>query len=284
MPELPEVKTTASELNRRIKGRQIIGVWLDWQKMKDINKTKGRKIKEVSQKGKNIFIHFKDGNTLLVHMKMTGHLLVGKWEIKNKKVIPISPKELKEKINGYVHFILELNNGQMLGFSDLRKFGKVVFGKREKIENLSELKKLGPEANATSFKQFSENIKKRKKTIYQVLMDQTVVSGIGNIYASEILFKAKVHPFKSANKLTEDELKKLHKATKYILDKALKARGTSTADYRDTFGKKGRYGDMRLIYQKEGESCPNKCGGKIIREKKGGRSAFFCNHCQKLET
>lgn len=282
MPELPEVQTTVDDLNRRVKGRKIFSVWLDWQKLKDVKKTKGLEIKEVKRRGKNVLVYFTSDDVLLIHMKMTGHLLIGEWKIKNDKAIPISPEELKEKINDYIHFILTLDNHQMIGFSDLRKFGKVVFGKKEKIENLPELKKLGPEAIDTSFKQFSENISKRNKTIYQVLMDQSVVTGIGNIYASEILFKAKVHPFKSANKLTEKELKELHKAIKLILARALKARGTSTADYRDTAGKKGGYGDMRLIYQKEGEFCRNKCGEKIIRQKKGGRSAFFCPHCQKI--
>jgi len=282
MPELPEVQTTVNDLNRRIKGRKVVDVWLDWQKLKDIKKTKGQKIKEVKRRGKNVLVYFVGDSVLLIHMKMTGHLLIGKWKIEGKKVTPVSPKELEEKINGYIHFILTLDNGQMLGFSDLRKFGKVVFGKKEKIENLPELKKLGPEATLASLKEFVDRVGKRNKTTYQVLMDQSVVTGIGNIYASEILFKAKVYPFKSASKLTDEELRVLHKATRFILNRALKAKGTSTADYRDTSGKKGRYGDLRLIYQKEGESCFNKCGGKVVRRKKGGRSAFFCPECQKL--
>lgn len=292
MPELPEVETTVADLNRRVQGRRIVGVWLDWQKLKDVKQAQGREIKEVKRAGKNILVYFTDGNVLLIHMKMTGHLLIGKWEINKKKAIPAEPPELKEKINSFIHFILILDNDQMIGFSDLRKFGKVVFGPREKIENLKELKKLGPEAivaphvipsrrRRVSFREFAENIKKRKKTVYQTLMDQSVIAGIGNIYANDIMFKAKVYPFKAANKLTDKELAALYGAIKSVLAKALKARGTSTADYRDTAGKKGKYGESRLIYQREGEACPDKCGGKIIRQKKGGRSAFYCPSCQK---
>lgn len=292
MPELPEVETTVADLNRRVGGRRIVGVWLDWQKLKDVKQARGREIKEVRRAGKNILVYFTDGNVLLIHMKMTGHLLIGKWKISGKKITPLAPPELKERINDFVHFILTLDDGRMIGFSDLRKFGKVVFGSREKIENLKELKKLGPEALITprvvssrrqkvSFREFAEDIKKRNKTIYQTLMDQSVIAGIGNIYANDIMFKAKIYPFKPADKLTDEELKALYGAMKFVLAKALKARGTSTADYRDTAGKKGKYGDQRLIYQREGEPCPDKRGGKIIRQKKGGRSAFYCSECQK---
>jgi len=183
-------------------------------------------------------------------------------------------------MNGYIHFILTLNDGRMIGFSDLRKFGKVIFGTVDKIESLPELKKLGPDALKVKFKDFSERISKRNKTIYQVLMDQTVISGIGNIYANDMMWKAKVYPFKSASKLSEQELKSLYKAMKPILTKALKMRGTSTSDYRDTAGKKGGYGNVRLVYQREGEPC-RRCKTKIKRTKKGGRSAHYCSVCQK---
>lgn len=291
MPELPEVETTISDLNKKIRQRRIVDVWYDWKKLKPIEKVKGRKIKEIKRRGKNVLVYFNDGNVLLIHMKMTGHLLIGKWEV-GKTVKPVSPPALKERVNDFIHFILTLDNGKMVGFSDLRKFGKVVFGSKDYIENLPELKKLGPEAIITPFvipsqkrgislTEFKERISKKSKTIYQVLMDQEVVTGIGNIYASEILFKANVYPFKVANKLTAIELTALYKAVGFVLKKALKARGTSSADYRDTAGKKGGYGPLRLIYQKEGEQCPLNCKGKIIRQKKGGRSAFFCPSCQK---
>lgn len=284
MPELPEVETTVKELNEELKGRKITNYWYDWPKLNPVSKVKGKVIQELRRRGKNILMYFKDKTTLLIHLKMTGHLLVGKWRIKGKTVEPLSPEELKEKVNDYIHFILTLDNGKMLGFSDLRKFGKVVFGRREEIDNLVELKKLGPDALLISLDDFKRRVRTKKKTIYQVLMDQTVLAGIGNIYANDILFKAKVHPFKEADKLSDKELSDIHKAIKFILTKAIKARGTSIADYRDIKGRKGGYGKMRLVYQREGEKCPRKCGGSIKRQKKGGRSAFFCSHCQKLRS
>ena len=111
-------------------------------------------------------------------------------------------------------------------------------------------------------------------------MDQEVISGIGNIYSDEILWKAKIHPFKSASKLKDEELKTIYDATKKILEKAVKMRGTSISDFRDPEGKKGKYAEIRSVYQKEGELCP-RCGSKIKRVKMGSRSAHFCPKCQK---
>ncbi len=280
MPELPEVQTTIDGLNKKVRRRRIIGSWYDWPKFNQVDKAKGHTIKKIERIGKNILFYFTDPHILLVHMKMTGHLLVGEWEIKKKKVIPIKPKEMKERINGFIHFVLVLDNGKMIAFSDLRKFGKVVFGTKDEIENLPELKKLGPDALVISFKDFSNNVLKKKKTIYQTLLDQEVVAGIGNIYVSEILWKAKIHPLTPANELNKDQLKLMHKATKQILAKAVKFRGTSVDDYRDASGKRGGYANYRLAYGKEGEKCGRCKVSKMKRAKKGGRSFHYCPKCQ----
>ena len=172
----------------------------------------------------------------------------------------------------------------MLALSDLRKFAKVILGETEEMENLPELARLGPDAMDANFKfsDFSQIILSESRKIKQVLMDQEVVAGIGNIYSDDILWKAKIHPLKSANKLSKKDLKEIWKAMKSILKKALKLRGTSTSDFRDTVGKKGRYGDVRLVYQREGEKC-SRCGAEIKRIKIGGRSAHFCPKCQKIQ-
>ena len=281
MPELPEVQTTVDGLNKKIRRRRIVSTWQDWPKFSQIKKTEGHTIKKIERIGKNILFYFTDPHILLVHMKMTGHLLVGEWELKKKKVIPIKPKEMKERINGFIHFVLVLDNGKMIAFSDMRKFGKVVFGTRDEIENLPELKKLGPDALKISLKDFSKNILKKKKTIYQTLLDQEVVAGIGNIYVSEILWSAKVHPLISANQLDKKQLRDLFRVTKQILAKAVKFRGTSVDDYRDASGKKGGYANHRLAYGREGEGC-KRCKTKMKRAKKGGRSFHYCSQCQKV--
>lgn len=300
MPELPEVQTVVNDLNRKIIGRKIVGVWFDWPKMlkdpldQQKNKIahkhikifekaiKGKKILQVKRRAKNILIYLSGGLMLLIHQKMTGHFLVGKWQINGKRIIPLEPKEaVVDPYNSYIHLIFYLDNGKMLALSDLRKFAKVIFGEVGQIENLSELKRLGPEPLDQKFKfqEFKEIIKKERRKIKQVLMDQKVISGIGNIYSDDILWQAKVHPFKPANKLSEKDLKRIWIAMKNILKKALKLRGTSVSDFRDTSGKKGGYGEARLVYQREGEKC-SRCGTIIKRVKIGGRSAHYCPKCQ----
>ncbi|MBI3046185.1 MAG: bifunctional DNA-formamidopyrimidine glycosylase/DNA-(apurinic or apyrimidinic site) lyase [Candidatus Harrisonbacteria bacterium] len=302
MPELPEVQTIVNDLNKKVAGRRITGVWFDWPKMlkdpldQQRNKIshkhaavfekaiKGKKILSVRRRAKNLLFYLSNNLMMLIHLKMTGHLLVGKWKVESKKIIPLEPKEVVEDpYNQYIHLIFYLDNRKMLGFSDLRKFGKIILGTKEQIENLPELKNLGPEPLDKSFKfiKFVKLIKLEKRKIKQVLMDQEVIAGIGNIYSDDILWKAKIHPLKPANKLSEKELKGIWIAIHKVLEKALKLRGTSTSDYRDTAGKEGGYTDYRLVYQREGEPC-QRCKTKIRRVKIGERSAHFCPKCQKL--
>ena len=315
MPELPEVQTVVNDLNRKVVGRKIVGVWFDWPKMikdpLDQSKTKiahkhvaefekaviGKKILKARRRAKNILIYLSGGLLLLIHQKMTGHMLVGKWEIKQQntnnkrqgtrdkeRVIPLEPRAaITDPYNKYIHLIFYLDNGKMLALSDLRKFAKAILGSMDQIENLEELKNLGPDAldpNLTPIK-FAKLIKSEKRKIKQVLMDQEVIAGIGNIYSDDILWAAKVHPFRAANKISEKELRAIYAAMKKILARALKLRGTSSSDFRDTAGEKGGYGNELLVYQKEGEPC-SRCGTKIQRKKIGGRSAHFCPRCQKL--
>lgn len=315
MPELPEVQTVVNDLNKKVAGRKITGMWFDWPKMlkdpldQQKNKIahkhvevfqkiiKGQRILGVRRRAKNILMYLgsaeKRGTKtlnnaeyiLLTHLKMTGHYLVGKWDVRGEKVKPIEPKEMiSDPYNSYIHIIFYLDNGQMLALSDLRKFAKALLGTKEQIENLPELLKLGPEANdpKLSLEKFKEALRQAQgKKIKQVLMDQEVIAGIGNIYSDEILWQSRIHPFRPANKLKDKEIKNMYLAMKSILAKALKLRGTSSSDYRDTSGKKGGYDLVRLAYDREGEPC-KRCGAKIDRKKVGGRSAHFCPRCQKL--
>ena len=302
MPELPEVQTVVNDLNKKVIGRKIAGVWFDWPKMlkdpldqrkdkiahkhvKVFEKTvKGKKILKIARRGKNILIYLSGGLMLLIHQKMTGHLLVGKWQVNGKKITPLEPRAvITDPNNAYIHLIFYLDNGKMLALSDLRKFAKVILGETEEVKNLPELAKLGPDAMDPNFNfsDFSRIISSESRKIKQVLMDQEVIAGIGNIYSDDILWKAKIHSLKSANKLSKKDLKEIWKAMKSIFKKALKLRGTSTSDFRDTAGKKGKYGPQRLVYQREGEKC-SRCETKIKRIKIGGRSAHFCPKCQQL--
>ncbi|MDO8574109.1 MAG: bifunctional DNA-formamidopyrimidine glycosylase/DNA-(apurinic or apyrimidinic site) lyase [bacterium] len=296
MPEGPEVQTVVNDLNRKIIGRKIIDTWTDWPKMiktgakvfeKEI---KGAKIKAVRRRSKNILIDLDKDRLLLIHQKMTGHLLIGKWEVKKVSgtkyhVSSMVKGPLQERVNDFIRLILYLDNGDQLALSDLRRFAKVLFGKREFIENLRELKSLGvdPMDPKTKFADFAAAVSKRTRNIKQVLMDQTVVSSIGNIYADDILWFTKIHPLKRASDLSDKELKAIWLTARKILNRATKLRGTSTADFRDTAGKKGNYGNVILAYRRTGLPC-KRCKTPIKRIKIGGRSSHFCPRCQVISS
>lgn len=291
MPELPEVETISKYLDKKITGLTIRDFWIDWKKMikspADLNKFKkeiiGRKILKVYRKGKNILIDLSGNKLLLVHQKMTGHLLIGKWKIEKGKAESLIAGPMQEKVNDYIHAIFYLSNGQELALSDLRKFAKIMAGDKDKIENLPDLKKLGPDPLNTSFKfiKFLKLIKSKRGKIKQVLMDQNIISGIGNIYSDEILWFAKIHPFVRVEELSEKDLKCIYKYTKEVLREGIKLRGTSISDYRDPEGKAGGYDKIRRVYRREGEKCP-RCKTEIKRLKMGGRSAHYCPKCQQM--
>ncbi len=302
MPELPEVQTVVSDLKRKIKGRRIVGLWSDWPKVikdpLDQRKEKlahdhvvsaerflkNERVLYVRRRAKNILIYLTHDKMILVHQKMTGHLLIGKWNVKSGKALPIEPKAVVEDpYNAYIHLIFYLDNGKMLALSDLRKFAKAVVGKRETIENLPELTKLGPEPLEKSFtaNTLKGLLKKERRKIKQVLMDPFVIAGIGNIYSDDILWTAKIHPARPANGLNKRETSALFHAIKIVLQKAVKLRGTSTSDFRDTAGKEGNYTDYRKVYQRTGEPCA-RCKTPIKRIVIAARSAHFCPRCQHL--
>ncbi len=290
MPELPEVETTIRELNKKVLGRTFIDVWTDFPKLikkpknfeefrKELN---GRKIQRVWRRGKNILFDLAGQKTLLIHQKLTGHLLVGEWKKKGKKW-QSPPGPLSEKTNTYIHLLFTFDNGQMLALSDLRKFAKSELWGTKELENSEEMKSLGPEPleNSFTFERFKESLRRRRGKIKQVLMDQTVIAGIGNIYSDEILWQAKIHPLKDVLKLSGEELKEIYQAMKKNLLLAIKLEGESISDYRVPSGEKGLYDKARKVYRREGEPCP-RCSTKIKRIKIGGRSAHYCVICQKL--
>jgi len=243
---------------------------------------KGKKIQKILRRGKNILIDLSGGKTLLIHQKLTGHLLYGKWKMENGKWKSEIPGPLADDpMNRFLHLIFWLDDKGMLALSDLRKFAKAELWDTEELRKNSEFKSLGPEPLEKSFTlgTFKEIFKNRKGKVKQVLMDQTVIAGIGNIYSDEILWQAKIHPFKEVSKLSEEELKKIYRSIQTILKQAIKAKGESISDFRRPSGEKGEFDPLRKVYRKEGEPCP-RCGTEIQRKKIGGRSAHFCPHCQ----
>jgi formamidopyrimidine-DNA glycosylase len=295
MPELPEVETTVRDLKKAqppILGTGFFDLWTDWKKVvkkpKNFEEFKkgllGKKILDIKRRGKNILFFLSQNKVLLIHQKLTGHLLYGKWEIKKgKPESKIKGPISEDPMNRFLHLIFFLNNGWQLAISDLRKFAKVELWDKEELENSKEFKSLGPEPleKDFTFEKFKEALSKKKRgKIKQVLMDQNIIAGIGNIYSDEILWQAKIHPFKDVSKLKDDQLKEIYKAMKEILKKAILAKGESISDYRRISGEKGGFDPLRKVYRREGEKC-FRCGSIIKRIKLAGRSAHFCPACQK---
>ena len=313
VPELPEVQTTVSGLNKKVLKRTFIDVWSDWKKIikkpKDFEQfkeeIKNKKIKKIWRRAKNIIFDLSptnfdvkekrhrqkgrssklvgdksDNYSLLVHQKMTGHLLVGNWKLLNGKWQPTKEGPLKDPYNRFLHLIFFFDDGKMMALSDARKFAKVELQKTEEV--LKDFEKLGPEPldKNFTFAKFKEILKNKKGRIKQILMDQNIIAGIGNIYSSEILWRAKIHPEKNVAKLNEKELKSIYDSIKKVLTLAVKLGGESFSDYRKPDGSKGDFDTERKVYRREGQKC-SRDGAKIKRISLGGRSAFFCPNCQK---
>ena len=289
MPELPEVETIVRDLRKEVLHRTFIDIWTDSKNMikKETfeslkKKIIGKEIIGARRRAKNILIDLSDNYVLLIHQKIAGHLLFGKWKL--EKGHWVSEKEgplLSDPINNYIHVVFVLDNGKQIALSDARKFAKVELWKKDELEASEDFLELGPEPLEVdfTFPDFKKLFEKKKGKIKQVLMDQNFLSGIGNIYASEILFKVKIHPEEEIKNLNDKDLKDIYEAMRDILAKAIELRGDSFSDFRTLYGEKGGAQDMNKVYQKDGKSCP-RCKGVIKRITQGGRGTFFCPQCQ----
>ncbi|MEK7503059.1 MAG: DNA-formamidopyrimidine glycosylase [Patescibacteria group bacterium] len=260
MPELPEVYTMAEGL-RTLIGKKISSVWADKPNiLRVVKKSKGRKITGVERVGKNIILTLDNSFAMLLHPKMTGRFLLNQ----NDK---------------YERIVFRFGGGDFLTFSDKRRFARVDFKMKDAMR--SELSALGPDALSVPFNDFKNIILSKKARIKQTLLNQNSIAGIGNIYGDEILWKAKVHPERLANSLSELEIKKIFQSMGFILKKSIKLRGVSIQDYRDIFGRMGEYQNHRLVYGRGGKKC-KRCGSSIQKIKLAQRSAHFCPKCQVL--
>lgn len=304
MPELPEVQTVVNDLNEKIVGDTIVSFWSEWpaaiknKSLKIFQKEIiGRRILGVRRIGKNIFIDLSGEKTLYLHLKMTGHLL-----IKPARLTPLSRRARRDispeyrgerddffddRVNQYIRHSWTLKDGKnkikQLDFSDVRKFAKIVLDDTAEIAKLKEIIALGVDALDKNFtyKKFQEILsRKAKSQIGIILMDQNLIAGIGNIYRSEILFEAGILPERKVESLNDKEMREVYSHIKKILQKAVKLRGTSDSDYRDTSGAPGGFQKVLKVYRKEKQKC-QKCGTIIIRKTLGQRSVFLCPKCQK---
>lgn len=300
MPELPEVHTTATGLNEVLPGLTITGVWTDYggafhkgkSNIKDTSFFKkfservvGKQIESANRRGKNVLIHLSGSHTILVHMKMTGHLLYGTYKKHGKTWVATDAGPLRDDpFNKWIHFVIELSNGKHVALSDMRKFGKVTLIETAKLHESEDLKTIGPEPHDISLAQFSERLlKKPLGKIKQVLMDQTVIAGIGNIYSDEMLWLAGIHPESHPTAVPKKKIGELYSAMKKVLGKGIDFGGDSMSDYRNIHGHRGEFQNKHNVYQLRGERCRKKgCNGTILRVKIGGRTGHFCPKHQKL--
>lgn len=271
MPELPEVETIKKQLNRIVKGKTIKKVEVRLPKLVKypLNKFKksveGEKIVGFRRRGKLLIMELADKRFLVTHLKLSGQLIYN------------------GQIGKHSHIIYYFSDKNRLVHNDLRQFGYIKAVNKSGLEQLIKAEKYGPEPLSKNFslKLFKELLTKRKKSkIKTLLMDQSFIAGIGNIYASEILFRAGVMPTRLAGTLKLEEIKRIYQAIKYILKLAVKKKGASADSYLDVKGREGDYLEIAKVYQKEGQPC-SVCGTKIKRIKMNGRSSFYCPKCQK---
>lgn len=286
MPELPEVQTVVSELNRKIKGKTIklIEVRNPSSGLPSpsilIAKTKGKKIKEVRRRGKLIDIDLGGDHNILVHLKMTGQLVYvaktgkkmsGGHPIDNIGVLP----------NKFSHVIINFTDGSILYFNDIRKFGWVKYATNIERDIARQRYGLEPFDKEYTLENFTAIIKHcPNRKIKQLLLDQEKISGLGNIYVDESLFASKILPTRLVISLKSEEIKSLYKVIPKILKFAISKGGTTADNYVRTDGSKGEMVNFLKVYGREGKKCV-RCSGVVSKIKLSGRGTHFCKSCQK---
>ncbi|MEY4440947.1 MAG: hypothetical protein RLY49_573 [Candidatus Parcubacteria bacterium] len=301
MPELPEVHTTVTMLHKKIRNKTIKDIWSDYdsscyvgkENIKDISYFKkfkkeiiGNKILKVVRRAKNVLIYLSSGKIILIHMKMTGHLLYGNYSYnKNKniwKADELGP--LQDSLNQFVHFVITFSDNTHLVLSDMRKFATVSLFQSEIILK-EKLSSFGVEPLEKSFdwKTYKSRLSKYpKQKIKTILMNQNLVVGIGNIYSDEILWTSHINPLRLVESITDNEYKLLTKHTKEILAKGINFGGDSMSDYRNPDGLPGEFQLHHNVYRRTNQKCKRKgCNGTIQRTILNGRGAHYCNVCQK---
>jgi formamidopyrimidine-DNA glycosylase len=272
MPELPEVETIVRGLRLTLPGRRVTGVRLGKTDFIDDpavleRDLPGQKILAVRRMGKYLLFDLEPadgsagGASLLVHLGMTGRLVTA------------APEEPEAP---HTHAFFALDDGRELRYVDVRRFGRIALLAKDGAE----LSKLGFEPLEATEGQFADKLRGRRAPIKSVLLDQRVLRGIGNIYADESLWRARIHPLRLAGSLTSNEVRELLRAVKSVLAAAIRMRGSSVSDYVDADGQRGLFQQRHRVYQREGKKC-SRCGTAIERIVIGGRSSHFCPKCQR---
>jgi formamidopyrimidine-DNA glycosylase len=281
LPELPEVETIAQDLRPQLAGRRIESVHLTSDPAirkrlvryptatKFVRSLRGRTIKSVERRGKYLVMPLdKDGERLVVHLGMTGHLRV--WE----------PEETPVK---HTHFRALLDSGLELRYDDPRQFGRLLLGTKEELVAARAFPaKLGPEPirGDLTEAEFERIVKARRRPIKSALLDQSFLAGVGNIYADEACFRAGIRPSRWTHRLTARERRALYSAIQEVLENSIAARGSSIINYVDAFGVRGGNQEKLLVYGRSGEPCVT-CGTPLQGTRLAGRGTVYCRKCQR---
>jgi formamidopyrimidine-DNA glycosylase len=275
MPELPEVETIARTLEPAVRGRVIAGIELLYRPLlrrggrKGLEGMKGRSVLGVRRRGKMLLIACEGGRTLVFHLKMTGQFSFA------------ATGEARDK---HTRLVIRFEDGtNELVFRDVRKFGFLLCLEGDPMAVCGELACLGPEPLEVGLAEFAALIARRKGRIKSLLLDQTVIAGIGNIYADEMLFDARIHPLTPASSLAKQAVERLYDSMKKILTLAIAEKGSTLQDYRDAEGKAGHFQFFHKVYDRKGEPCVV-CGTPVRMKRIGGRSSHFCPKCQRKKT
>ncbi|MCG0277759.1 MAG: DNA-formamidopyrimidine glycosylase [Thermanaeromonas sp.] len=274
MPELPEVETVRRTLEPLLKGRAITEA-----RVLHPSVVRGPEVHEFSsllpekkvialeRRGKYLLWSLSEGYTLIWHLGMTGRLL---WV-----------ERPEGALEPHTHVIITFSNGGQVRFVDVRRFGRCYLGHTEEVLREVGVKDLGVEPLSPEFtvERLAQMTRSTKRRIKEVLMDQHCIAGLGNIYSDEALFQAGLHPLRPASSLSEEEIERLHRAIRGVLEAGISHGGTSFRDYVNGLGQRGNHQDYLAVYGKKGEPCP-RCGKAIETLKVGGRTSYFCSRCQ----
>ena len=273
MPEKPEVMTVCSALEKRIIGKKITSCNVFWNNIiaePSVVEFKkficGEVIHDITSRGKFIVINL-DDYSLLIHLRMEGKFTF---------------RDVGSEIEKHEHVEFILDNKESWRYRDVRKFGKMYLISKDKVNNVPPLSNLGYDFYDKELNKdyLYEKIHNKKLPIKSVLLDQSIICGIGNIYDDEILFLSKISPTRRACDITKSECEEIIKNTKKVLSEAVKLGGTTIRSFTSSEGVHGLFQNKLLVHSREGEECPN-CGCKILKIKVGGRGTYYCSKCQK---
>lgn len=273
MPELPEVETIVRDLKSVLPGAKMKAVKAHVPSMLKVSEVISqsdffdKEVLEVSRRGKFIIIHFEDNLFMTIHLRMTGRIIVMKYE--------------DDQLD-YERVRIDFSDDKSLRFCDVRKFGKVWLSSKKELDDFTGMVKLGIEPFSSNFNEgfFRNLLKGRKTNVKSFLLNQSLIAGIGNIYADESCFYSKIRPDRSVADLDENEISLLYKSVIRALEQGIRNRGTSVSNYQDAYGKTGKNQELLYVYGRGNKPCMN-CKTLLTKTRTAGRGTVYCENCQK---